>query len=140
MMLAKNEKPRLLLPEERRTRTITLTNHAPVSVKEHVWPIIAEGRETDAFTSEWGIAIRVRRHADGRAIVYGTFDGTGNQPPEKGDVSARVGDLLPAECDLAKAIRRIAEDLKSRTLDVMHTEVDRAADKCIASLPAERLD
>lgn len=63
----------------RKTRTITLTDRPPVQIVEDEWPIISQARgnsagppENEKFaTATW--TVKVRRHADGRHIVYGVL-------------------------------------------------------------------
>ena len=64
-----------------KTLTITLTDRPPVKIIDADWPVIAHGsydRHDGQVESEanriWSLSIRVRRHADGRLIVYGTAD------------------------------------------------------------------
>lgn len=122
----------------RRTRTITLSDRPPVRIAEDEWPTIAKA-EGDSWTSldysryqqalnqgeldEWWM--RVRQHADGRAIVYGRYS-TGWNP--QGEEWAG-GALLAAGEDIASAIRRVGED---------HVP-DRCIRECIADLPAEQI-
>ena len=77
--------------------------------------------ETDLY---W---IRVRRHADGRALVYGRVEGatawTGT-----GDWAG--GELIDAGADIAAAIRRVGES---------GGIVDRVIRECIADLPAVQI-
>lgn len=72
-----------------KTRTITLTDRAPVRIVEAEWPEIASARE-----DSW--SLRVRQHDDGRILVYGV----------NGDV--RGGELLPHDAGLVNAITRVA--------------------------------
>ncbi len=117
-----------------KTRTITLTGRAPVTIREDEWPVIASAKytpgamrngtpvpdyETDTHT------LRVRQHADGRAIVYGV---TAASTAWTGTEDWRGGELLPAGEDIAAAIARVGERM-----------LDRVARECIADLPAEAL-
>ena len=87
----------------RKSRTITLTDRAPIKIDEAQWPQIASATErpgavrngtpvpdyeTDCHT------IRVRRHADGRAIVYAVLDASNgldwhSGSPRRGDRARR---------------------------------------------------
>jgi len=116
-------------------RTITLTNRAPVSITDENWPLIAEGRyardthngnplpeyEYDTHT------VRVRQHADGRAIVYAILVGATSWT---GTEDARTGELLAPGADIVGCIRRVGSDCD------MH---EQAISACIADLPAEEL-
>ena len=109
-----------------KTRTITLTDAQPVKIIEHQWPEIAHGNWGDnpaiPSQSNRGADIRVRQHADGRAIVYGT-----RWSRWQGEGGRAGGEMLDAGADIVAAIRRVAED-------VGISEV--AVRECIADLPA----
>lgn len=117
-------------------RTITLTGRSPVTIREDLWPVIAEahgdsdrspGRTLpDYEIDSW--SIRVRQHADGRAIVYAVLSGS---PAWTGTESRAGGELLPAGSDLAAALARVGEDVG--------ISEDTVRD-CVADLPAEDLD
>jgi hypothetical protein len=115
-----------------KTRTITLTGRAPVRVREDLWPVIASARRHDGQVEcqanhRWHLT--VRRHADGRTIVYGSEAG-GEGGVMRGYEPAFAGELLEAGADIASTILRVAGDARcSRAM----------ADECIADLPAEDL-
>jgi hypothetical protein len=115
-----------------KTRTITLTGRAPVRVREDLWPVIASGRSWSG--EHWSEAnyvwhLTVRKHADGRTIVYGSEDeGNGGVPRDY--VSAHAGELLEAGADVAGAILRVASGARCPP---------GMAQACIADLPAEDL-
>lgn len=121
------------------TRTITLTDRPPVKIREEEWPELAQAagdsyhgldyarrRQASAQgeLDEWWL--RVRQHADGRAIVYGRY--TTGWHPQAEDWAG--GELLAAGDDLAAAIRRVGE---------AGSVPDQCIRECIASLPAEEL-
>lgn len=127
---------RKIATEQRKQRTITLTGRAPVKIYEDEWPLVASAAirpgamdhgtpvpnyQTDAFT------LRVRRHADGRTLVYGVTDAA---TAWTGTEDRRGGKLLAAGEDIAAAIRVVAEDCN------MPEPVIRS---CIADLPAEEI-
>lgn len=110
-----------------KTRTITLSNRPPVKVREDEWPLVASSLDYDnefefQANSKW--RLKVRRHADGRAIVYGTYDTALHEP----NVSA--GELLSADEDVVAAIRRVGEEIGAS---------DPTIRRCIADLPAEEI-
>jgi len=111
-------------------RTITLTHRAPVSITDENWPLIAEGRyaRDDMPELEYDThTVRVRQHADGRAIVYAILVGATSWT---GTEDARTGELLAPGADIVGCIRRVGSDCD---LD------ERAISACIADLPAEEL-
>ena len=119
---------------EAKKRTITLTGRAPVTIVEADWPIIAKADADDARQPELAVEanrkwqLRVRRHADGRTIVYGTYS-----THYQGDRDRRAGSMLTAalfEADIANAIVHVADALGGP---------ERLAQDCIADLPAEVL-
>lgn len=108
------------------TRIITLTGRAPIVIQQADWPEIAKASAHDAREFEcdanrrW--AIRVRRHQDGRAIVYGTYT-----TRFQGEHDLRAGAFLAAGDDVAEAIQTVADHLHAP---------DRLAQECIEELPA----
>jgi hypothetical protein len=128
--------------------TITLTDRQPVRISKANWPILAEAEECwfdGEYESQanrkstWHIC--VRRHADGRAIVYATFSYVTNWVGERCREYAE-GRMLAADSDVqdvVTAIYIVAGDMSdcddgdpSRWLAI--------AKQCIAALPAEELD
>lgn len=126
-------------------RTITLTDRPPVRIVEADWPIIAQAKGDSYRGSDYGryqqalaqsevdeYALRVRQHADGRAIVYGVTSAAiaAWGQPARG-VSWRGGLLLDPGDDLVAAIRRVGFD---------GALPDSLIEACIADLPAEDLE
>lgn len=126
-----------------RSRTITLTGRRPVTIREHEWPILTSARSdsyqgdpafhTRAIVNEEcdRYELRVRSHADGRAIVYGVLiaaEAPYGHPA--GGISWRGGELLDAGDDIAAAIARVgaAGGFPESTIS-----------ECIANLPPEEL-
>jgi hypothetical protein len=119
---------------------ITMSERRPMSIVKADWPVIAKG---SAFSGQYefqaadGARVRVRRHADGRMIVYGyagDWDGGGRPTRE----NREAGFLIPADADSAevvRAIRRVAGILAET--DIAGQYADEAARNCIADLPAE---
>lgn len=115
-----------------KVRTITLTDRPPVRIREDEWPIVAEAKGWDGCpqTVECQsdtFALRVRQHADGRAIVYATYLGA-SQGSFREDW--RGGQLVDTGADVASAIREVGEagSLPAWTIR-----------ECIADLPAEEI-
>jgi len=111
-------------------RTITLTHRAPVSISDATWPLIAEGRyaRDDLPELEYDThTVRVRQHADGRAIVYAILVGATSWT---GTEDARTGELLAPGADIVGCIRRVGSDCGLN---------EQAISACIADLPAEEL-
>jgi len=130
---------------ETKTRTITLTGRPPVKIRDEQWPTIAEASgdsyrgndyarrsqalhqgECDKYT------LKVRQHADGRALVYGILDAAisaWNAPA--GGEDFRGGELLDKGLDIAVAIRRVGESCNLP---------DSIIRECIADLPAVELE
>lgn len=110
------------------TLTIALSGRPPVRIVKTEWPIIASAKTWDnalEVQADRIWTLTVRRHADGRAIVYGIFRSAYQNEPDR-----RGGELLPPDQDIATAIYHIADALEfPRPL----------ADECIANLPAEPL-
>ncbi len=108
-------------------RTITLTDRAPVRIRDDRWEVIASGLwfegqyDFQANRSDW---LKVRQHADGRTLVYGGYN-----TKYQGGTSLRGGELLAKGADIAAAINRVAETIGAQ-----------CAAECIANLPAEDLD
>ena len=123
-------------PASPKTRTITLTDRPPVTIREDQWPCIAEAIDDQDEgeikiqsnrTRDWWI--RVRQHVDGRALVYAYNSYSTAWQGEQG-YCRRTGELLPAgtSTDLIAAIRRVGRDLPADLVQ-----------ECIADLPAEEL-
>lgn len=114
---------------------IELTGRRPVRINSEEWPGIARatghtGAHACQANEEWWI--RVRQHADGRAIVYAGRDvGPGGMP--MGYESKRAGRLLTAE-----------EAREGLPTAIEHVAIDaglplETAQSCIADLPPEEL-
>ena len=123
-----------------KTRTITLTGRRPVTINEDDWPVIAKAEGDDYQGNDYArhnqastqgeldeYSLRVRQHADGRAIVYGTYT-EGWHSSHEGLTHA--GLLLTPDETIEYAIESVGV-----TLNVPKQLV---AD-CIADLPAESL-
>ena len=132
---------------EPKHRTITLTDRPPVRIREDQWPRIASGDYKDwdnQYESQanrtWKINIRVRQHADGRAIVYGTYEHDTQFQNENGETH-RVGLLIEPGDDLSHTIKQAVEQLTERVSDEeRHRHIRDAGNECIADLPAETLE
>jgi hypothetical protein len=119
---------------------ITMSERRPMSISKAEWPSIAYGEDFSGqydFQSFDGAKIRVRRHADGRAIVYGyagDWKGGGRPTRENRAAGFVVQASEPGEA-LVRAIRRVAGIL-SETEGVGEM-AHAAARRCIADLPEE---
>jgi len=126
-----------------KTRTITLTDRRPVRVTDSTWPAVAVGEESrdDADqpgnqpNREWTNWVRIRQHADGRALVYALSEYTTRFQGASG-YTYRGGELLDAGADLPAAVRRVADSLLARGGD---DAIRQAAHLCIADLEPEDL-
>lgn len=123
--------------------TITLTSARPVKILKADWPIVAEATERgwdgehefQSFRSTKA-AIRVRQHADGRAIVYGSYHHESQYQGERG-VEVRGGMLLDAGADIVAAIEEVAAGLADRIGDGHHgIDMVELGHGCVAHLPA----
>lgn len=139
-----------------KTRTITLTDRPPVTIREDDWPILATGSADDDDSDgrgnrpnrEWTRTIRVRQHEDGRAIVYGIYDYETAFQGASG-AAARRGTLLAAPVtpdQIIEAIRAIGDELAEAESDAAIEESRKdsrqwrvAVQACIADLPAVTL-
>ena len=138
---------------EKTKRTITLTGTRPVTIVSDEWPVIAHGSYSDhdgenvgrnpvecQANRTWKTDIRVRQHADGRAIVYGVwvYD---SQFSNESNLGGKAGVLFNAGGDVIAAIREVAATMEAQTerdgADGQH--VEQVADECIADLPAEEI-
>ena len=116
-------------------RIITLTNRAPVSIADATWPLIAEGRYARDTRNGTPLpryeydshSVRVRQHADGRALVYAILEGA---TVWTGTEDARAGELLEPGADIVGCIRQVGSDCGLN---------EQAISACIADLPAEEL-
>lgn len=114
---------------ETKTRIVTLSNRAPVKIREDEWPVIASSSWCDnpqipvqANRRAW---LKVRQHDDGRTLVYG-----GTESSWQGERDLRSGVLLDKGSDIAAAIYHVADDLG---------HVDDLAAEAVGDLPAEEL-
>lgn len=129
---------------ERKQRTITLTDRAPVKVYEDEWPVLANASYED-YDNKYrfqanrttDISIRVRQHADGRAIVYAVYNYSTKFQNER-DRDLKFGELLEPGADLAASIRNVGRQLADR-LDDDAPHVWDLINECIADLPAQTL-
>jgi hypothetical protein len=112
--------------ENAKLRTITLTDRAPVRVREDRWPVIAEAlayNDTIVSQATRSWTLKVRRHADGRSIVYGVF-----KTAFRHEHDWRGGELLHGKDELIAAIRRVGARFPEHVVD-----------ECIANLPPEEI-
>jgi hypothetical protein len=127
-------------------RTITLTGRRPVTIDEDDWPLIARASGDDyggldrarhQQASDQGeldeYSLRVRQHADGRAIVYGTYTEGWHTSHDGLTHAGEIVDNPPGDY----SARRI-EDALERVGDTLGVPPQLIAD-AIADLPAEKL-
>ena len=129
---------------EAKTRTITLTDQPPVAIHEDLWPCIATGL-ADADDSDgrgnppnrtWTRQIRVRQHADGRAVVYGVYEYSTCYQNDR-SAAARRGVLLDAaatSASIVAAIRAVGKDLADAEAEEPARWLE-AVQECIADMP-----
>lgn len=118
-----------------KTRTITLTDRPPVTIREDQWPIIATGDWGDSSNgirsqSNREATVRVREHEDGRRIVYGV-----SSSQWQGESGSKAGMLIPAvdgKPDTDATIRAIHDVTDMIGHPALSAE-------CIADLPAEAI-
>lgn len=124
-----------------KTRTITLTDRAPVKIREEEWPEIAGAKDWDnthesQTNRRWQLRVRQNRE-DGRTIVYGTY--SSQWQSERGLAAGELldpptGSVIDPEHwivwdEIPAAIKRVAANCGC----------DRIADECIADLPAQEI-
>lgn len=133
---------------EPKTLTITMTNTAPVRIRDEDWPVIAYGRygrhdNEYKFQANrtWEAEIYVRKNADGRMIVSGMYDYDTVIQSELG-FATHAGIVLDAEADPVAAIRQVGATLSGATDEAGHefgSHISEAVRNCIADLPAQEL-
>jgi len=103
--------------------TVPLTGRRPVRILEADWPVVAEAkwpRGPLAFQADRKRRLRVRVHADGRAIVTGEYE-----TRWQGERSYAGGECVDAGADIPQAIQRVAREMGMEDL----------AEDCIGKLP-----
>lgn len=113
---------------------IKLSDRPPVRIDREKWPCVAkaaahDGQIESQANKRW--SIRVRQHADGRRIVYGTYitQWQGARGAEGGFL-VEPSDGGADDDATVRAIRRVAGIISKPEL----------ADECIGDLPAHDLD
>lgn len=129
--------------------TIVLTGRPPIKINEIYWPVIASASDKEFDNqyefqaneiSKW--LVKVRQHADGRAIVYASYSYVSNWAGAR-CYYPKSGVLLPANSshdDICRAIKNVCFDIAS--LEHYGDEANRwptLANECIADMPAEEL-
>lgn len=133
---------------ETKTRIIPMTCRAPVRIVEDEWPIVAQGpakvfEGPYDFQANWTftVMIAVRKHADGRCLVYGTAKYASNYQGSNA-IDARAGELVSVDERVAAGILSVAETLCEIVTEQgqeFTADINRAARECISRLPAETL-
>lgn len=125
--------------------TITLTGRPPIKIKKEDWPVLASAEDHDKHGAQIGNEpnredewyVKVRRHEDGRSIVYAAYKYS-SQWQNEGGVGVRGGELVAADDDVIEAIRRVCADMAER-VNAERRLGDiflRLAHECTADLPA----
>jgi len=121
------------------TKTILMTDTAPVRIVDIEWPVIAHGDHSwfsgifqDQSKNTLEIDVWVRKHADGRVLVYGRFERT-FKLEEASNVLLHAGRLYtnPTSEVLVKGIRKIGMEI----CPAEQSAADPAVTACIADLP-----
>ncbi|HTQ47486.1 MAG TPA: hypothetical protein VMI75_32240 [Polyangiaceae bacterium] len=117
------------------TIKIAMSERRPLSISKEAWPVIAQAdwwNGEHKCQANYVRRIRVREHADGRRLVYGTYSsGAGGVPV--GFRGAAGGFLVPAhdgapdDDETIRAIRCVAGIIGD----------DAMGAQCIADMPAE---
>lgn len=127
---------------QRREKTIRLTGRPPVKIDSYAWRIIgsatgndaggAPGANDDGRADSWSLA--VRRHADGRVLVYGALiPGWASRAADAwfgGQLMGLPGNGGVSTAAICAAVEKVgAEGRVPR----------RTIRECLASLPAEAI-
>lgn len=124
--------------------TITLTGRAPVKIDRDEWPVLASAQDDknddrnnieSQANRTWDWRVTVRKHADGRIIVYARYQYDTHYQGESG-ANYRRGELLESGVDPISAIQRVCADMEKLVDDGVFA---RLAHECIAHLPAEQI-
>lgn len=126
-------------PVEQKTRTITLTNRAPIQIIEDQYPIIAQGEvryDDPRGTDSWSISIRVRKGTY-RYIIHGSYRLYVDDDDDACQM-VRVGRVIithEAAVDLCKTVLEVGEEMRSRILNEnLQRHVIYAVDACFANM------
>lgn len=137
-------------PVAPKTRTITLTNRAPLKIVEDEWPVIAQGvcSSEPETCEDWVIEIRVRHQLwtdtafgkiGGQYLIHANYNYSFD--PMEQYQRIRVGRLLTAHHaaeNLWKEIFAVGEELRGRIFNkALREQVTHAVDACFADLPAQ---
>jgi len=149
-----------------KTRTITLTNRAPIRIVEDDWPILAQGYVGQGEHGDeygWTIQIILRKHREKRElydvheIIHAKYEYRDPmdevEPLEAKNQTVRVGRMLAfydnlvdgrLRCqsidDIWRHIRETGDELRERITNVEHRrQVVNAIDKLFADLPPHDL-
>lgn len=133
--------------------TITMSETAPVKVDPEQWPVLASAARHDGkvkcqANTEW--VIKVREHADGRRLVYGSrLAGGGGQyagcRKDAGyliSVDTQVeGHGSPDDMRRAYAARDVREEQTIRAIRRVAGVIgdEDLGDECVGDLPAQEI-
>ena len=122
---------------ESKNRTITMTERAPVRICDDEWPVIASASEIHECGQhgqngkvQW--TVRVRRHKDGRALIYGTTSGACQCRDYTTD-TPDAGRLLGVGVHIVDAVTEVAGAI----LPADYGSARGLAQGVMADLPAE---
>lgn len=123
--------------------TITLSGRTPIKIKKEDWPCIAEAMDEQwegeyesqsNRSSSW--FLRVRKHADGRIVVYARYSYDTRWVSERNKL-VRGGVLRPDATDIEGAIKEVAAWMAAQTGDTEQWQ--KMENDCLADMPAEEL-
>lgn len=135
-------------------KTIVLTGRRPVTIETDEWPVIASAKSScddgdmhNQANQKGHIAVMVRKHGDGRCLIYGSSELWGALSHD--EFRRHAGKLLPedhTESMLVAAINEVVHEIKPLEVEdpgyvykSLVKEWITLADECIAELPAEEI-
>lgn len=136
----------------KKTITITMSETAPVRIDPALWPVIASAETHDGkvecqANTEW--VIKVREHADGRRLVYGSQSaGNGGQyAGYRGKDAGYLIDAPPRDAfgrDVATTSDGVTHDVNAATIRAIRRVAGVIGDEdlgaeCVGDLPAQEI-
>jgi len=124
----------------KKSRTISLTGRAPISIVEDDWPLIAEGwsgwDDSNGAPFSFNVRFKVRQGKHAQMIVYGVFDYWEEDSPSSSQ-AVRVGRHVTVihDHDLWTHMRETAQEMRDRVLnEKLKKHVTLALDNCFEKL------